>query len=479
MNLRYLLVAAALVAGFWALRHWRRATKLLLFLLVFEGALRKWVVPGAQDLVYFAKDGLLIAAFAGFLVDRRALAERLVPAGPLVPLLGLNVLYALLQVFNPNLPNVLVGLLGLKAYFLYLPLLWMVPATFEDRAELWRFLRLFAWLALPLGLLALLQFASPAGSFVNAYARQSESGLAHTFGTSNHVRVTATFSYITGYVSYLFSTALLLFALLATVRWKPRGHLLLFAALGMTLLGMLMSGSRAPVLMLAVTLPLYLWSLVARDARQLSTVARVVAVAVGLGLLALYAAQEAVSAFLGRAAQTGDVAGRLLAPFLEPIALASEAGMVGYGIGATHQAATLLVDGAAFSWLHLLVEVESSRVMLELGVIGFLLVYALRLYLIGLALRQAWSLRDPFCRAVAFSALFFFLLHLPSGVVFNVTAGVFYWFFGGLLFLAVKLERELQAARAPVPAATRGLRAAAFARLPPGGRPGPRLPHAR
>lgn len=468
MNLRYLLVAVALVAGFWALRRWRQATKAILFLLIAEGALRKWVFPGAQDLIYFAKDGLMVAACAGFLLDARAHRERLAAGGLLVPLLALNVLFGALQVFNPKLPNVLVGLLGLKSYYLYAPLLWMVPAAFEDRADLWRFLKTFTLVALPLGALAALQFASPAGSVVNAYARQAESGLAHTFGTSNHVRVTATFSYITGYVSYLFSSALVLFALLATVRWRLRGHLLLFGALCATLAGMLMSGSRAPVLMLAVTLPLYLWSLVARDLRQLATVGRVAAVAVGVGLAGAYLAREAVTAFLGRAAQTGDVAGRILAPFIQPFSLIGDAGVTGYGIGATHQAATALVDGpTAFSWLHVLVENEPSRVMLELGAFGFALLFALRLYLIALALRQAWTMRDPFCRAVAFSAFFYFVLHLPSGVIFNVTASVFYWFFGGLLFLAARLDRELAASRAPARSPVRPrYAAAAFARLP-------------
>ena len=46
---------------------WQKLIWTVMFLLVYEGALRKWVVPGLQSQIYFAKDLILIAAYILFL----------------------------------------------------------------------------------------------------------------------------------------------------------------------------------------------------------------------------------------------------------------------------------------------------------------------------------------------------------------------------------------------------------------------------
>jgi hypothetical protein len=102
-----------------------------------------------------------------------------------------------------------------------------------------------------------------------------------------------------------------------------------------------------------------------------------------------------------------------------------------------------------YSWLDgIAPESESGRVMLELGPLGFLLIYAARLSLAIFTLRQALRLRTLFHRSVAISALLFFLVQIPGGVVFEVTSGVYYWFLAGLVFLVVRLDREAVLARA-------------------------------
>jgi len=459
MGSRLLFVLVSLAAGLWAFRHWRRTVQLALVLLVFEGALRKWVLPGAQDLIYFAKDGLLLAAYAGFLASDGARRARNTVRDPLlIGLILFSVLIGAIEIFNPHLPNVLVGLLGFKAYFFYVPLLWVVPATFESRADLWRFLYLYTLLAIPLGLLALLQFGSPASSPLNTYARTGGSTAAiSTFGSSSYVRVTSTFSYITGYVSYLFATALMILSLLSTIQWHFKRYYVVYGALGLTLIGMLVSGSRAPVLMFAVTFPLYWWMTARRDRQNFLAITRVLVVVGVFALVLAYGADDIVNAFYGRAASAHDAGGRILSPFLQPFELAGDAGILGYGIGATHQAASLLVsDGETpVNWLPgLIVEDESGRVMIETGILGFLAFYGVRIYLVLIAFRMSVRTRDRFCRSIAVACLLFFLTHLPSGIIFNVTASLYFWFFGGLIFLVERLDR--QAAGASV-----GTRAAA------------------
>jgi hypothetical protein len=462
MDLRYLVIFGAAGVTLWAVANWRQALQLVMVLLVVEGAIRKWVFPGAQDVVYLAKDVILVGTYAGFLRERtRHRFQALVPA-VLLTALALGGVVGLLEVFNPNLPNLLVGVLGWKAYFLYVPLLFVILAAFPTDRDLVLFLRRYILLSVPVGALAVAQFVSPASSALNTYARSEEAaGYVSTFGSSEFVRVTATFSYISGYGSYLVAITILVLAYLAATRWRLRQSLVAYVALGTAALGMLMTGSRGPVLMLALLFPVYWWLAVMRGREGGATFARLLLGLVLVGILLSSAGADALAAFRGRAASTQDVGSRLAAPFLAPWRTLPDAGPLGLGIGATHQTAAVVTPGLVpYSWLHgAVTEAESGRVMLEIGPVGFFLVYFVRIYLIGFALRQVFVLRTTFHRAIATACLLFFLAQLLGSVVFDVTSDLFFWFFGGLLLAVMRLDRlavqkaARAAAAAPDPAA--------------------------
>jgi hypothetical protein len=448
-GIRILILLAGFAAIAWSSRRWREGIKVALILAIFEGALRKWVFPGAQDLVYFAKDVFLLGAYAGFLRQRRQLRYR-PPATPAISFaLFALVLLGMLEIFNPNLPNMLVGLLGFKAYFFYMPLLYILPAVFPSDEALAGSVRKYLRIAIPVGLLALAQFFSPAGSVLNTYAWSNEQVDAITFGSSTHVRVTATFSFISGYTSYLLAMSILLLAWLGVTRWRFQGNLDLLAALGFTLLGMLMTGSRGPLLAFVMILPLYWWLAIVRERQSGATLLRLL---VGMGVIAIVLNQfggEAVGAFEGRATGSGgEVLERMSSPFMAPFRALPDVGLFGFGIGAAHQAATALAAGPIpFVWLRgLAIEVESGRIMLELGPLGFALLYFVRLFMILFAFRQVLTLRVPFHRALAISSLLFFLVQLPGTIVFDVTSSLYFWTSGGLLLTAIKLDREAVAA---------------------------------
>jgi hypothetical protein len=471
MSLRFLVLLLGGGVTLWAVKRWRYAVQAAMVLVVFEGAVRKWLLPGAQDLIYFAKDVILIGAYAGFLLARPRLRLRYPKAPGLYAGLVLGAAMGLFEVFNPRLPNLLVGVLGFKAYFLYIPLLFVVPAVFPDDVALARFLRRYVLIAFPVGLLSIAQFFSPPSSALNTYAQPTDIGSITTFGSSQFVRTTGTFSYISGYTSFLLAMTIIILMILTTTRWRFRGNFAVFAALGMTVLGMLMSGSRGPIFLLALVFPLYWWLAVVREKQSGQTFRRLL---LGLGLLVAglsSAGEEAMTAFSQRASGAQDIASRLISPFVAPVNMLPYAGPLGYGIGATHQAATVVTPGIVpYSWLGgIAPESESGRVMLELGPLGFLLIYSVRLALAFFTFRQVLRLRTAFHRAVAISALLFFLVQIPGGVVFEVTAGLYYWFLAGLVFLAVRLDRVAALA----PAAGRASSAPAARRAVPAEAPAP------
>jgi hypothetical protein len=458
MNARHILILAGVGAFLWSVRNWRLALQGAMVLVVIEGALRKWVLPGSQDLVYFAKDIVLLAAYVGFWNSRAQLRFRLTPLPGLAVALGLAAFFGALQVFNPRLPSLALGVLGFRSYFLYAPLAFVLPAAFDDDAALGRFLKWYLLIPIPVGLLAGLQFFAPGGSALNVYARGGADTVS-TFGSSTYVRVTGTFSYISGYGGYLLASAILLLIVFATVRWRLRGHLRLYAALTMTILGMLMTGSRGPIFILAVLFPAYWVLAVAREAGGAATAGRLLVAATLLGLLVANAAPEALGAFRGRAASASDFTGRLASPFTAPWHMLDDAGALGFGIGSTHQAASVLLGSQVRqNWLSgAAPEAESGKVMLELGPLGFLLVYFLRVYLAAFALRCALRLKTRFHRALATGAFLQALVAIPGGVIFDPTGSLYYWFLIGLLTLAVRLDETVGAPAtamlpAPVPA---------------------------
>jgi hypothetical protein len=445
--IRLIVILAGIVAMVWSTWRWKDAVRVALVLVILEGAIRKWLLPGAQDLIYFAKDVFLLGAYIGFFRERHRLRGRIPRFPGLTALLAVAALYGLLEGLNPHLPNLLVGVLGFKAYFFYVPLLWVVPATFSSPGELALFLRRYALLAIPVGLLATAQFFSSPTSFLNTYARPGEGEIfyATTFGSSGFVRVTGTFSFISGYTSYLLAMSILILGLLGASRWRFRGNLLIFLALAMTFLGILMSGSRGPVLLLLFLLPLYWWLAVVQEQGGGAIFGRIV---LGLGMvlgLVSYAGQDAINAFYGRVATASDVSGRLAAPFILPFDLLPRAGLFGYGIGATHQTAVAVTPGVPpYSWTGgLVVEGETGRIMVELGGVGFVLMFLIRIILALSALFRSRAVRSPYFRGLATACFLFLLSQIIGGIVFDVVTGVYYWFFAGLLGLVETFDRQM------------------------------------
>jgi hypothetical protein len=457
--LTLLVLVLVAIATILASRSWRRGLEWVLILVVLEGAIRKWVAPGAASYVYFAKDFLILGVYSGFLRDptRRRLHAAVAPGIEVA--LGIAAAITLLQIFNPQLPSPLVGVLGFKAYFLYVPLLWVVPAAFRTADELKGWMRRYLLLSIPVGALAAAQFFSSADSALNTYARGgTETADIITFGAVERVRVTGTFSFITGYSSYLQVISLLALSALTLRSWRFRGSLMTYAGFAITVMGMLMSGSRGPVFLMILILPIY-WVFGVARAGGVPAIGRFL---LGAGLVASIVnvvGADAVSAFRARAAGSSDVAGRILLPFINPLRILPDIGLMGYGTGATHQMAEVVAPSLfPYSWLeghHY--EDEPSRVMVELGPVGFLAFFAARLGLVALAMAALFRVRGQLERAIVLSSLLLFLAQLTGGVVFNVTAGVYYWFFGGLLFLALRLDRESRvAAQFSAPGGARG-----------------------
>ena len=118
------------------LNSWRNGVYFFLAWLLFEDLARKFL--GNNMAIYFAKDVLVAVVYLSFFIASRR--KEVAPFRPpfLVPLL-LFVWFGVLQVFNPASTSLIFGVLGLKVFFYYVPLLFVGYALLNSEEQLRRF----------------------------------------------------------------------------------------------------------------------------------------------------------------------------------------------------------------------------------------------------------------------------------------------------------------------------------------------------
>ncbi len=130
------LVVVALVVHI--LNDWRSGVLFFLVWLLFEDLARKYL--GNSLTVYFAKDFLVGMAYLSFYFAKRRRDVEIFRPPFLVPL-GIFFGLAFVEVFNTFSPNILYGLLGLKLYFYYAPLMFLGYAMLKRPSDLDSLLR--------------------------------------------------------------------------------------------------------------------------------------------------------------------------------------------------------------------------------------------------------------------------------------------------------------------------------------------------
>jgi hypothetical protein len=351
------------------IRNIRRLIWLYLWLLIFEGAFRKWIIPQLSTPLLLVRDPVVVLIYV------LALRARLFPQNVYVvslEIIALSSWAAGIIVLLPFLPLhiiVLVTGYGMRSNFLHLPLIFIIPAVFnlEDvkRVGWWTIVGM-----IPMALLMALQFVASPESLVNRTAGVGE-GLQIQAG-SGKIRPPGVFSFVSGTIYYLSAVAaFLLHAVLAKLPYKTW---LLAASCASLIVGMGVSGSRSTVLavlLVVASVGLILLvrpNLVNKFGRHL-----LLAVAVtwaisyapffreGLGILS---SRFTDSAEQGETTIVAGLISRVLEGFTEALRLLTRAPLGGYGLGVgTAGGASFLTGQADF----LLAENEWPRILLESG----------------------------------------------------------------------------------------------------------------
>ncbi|HST31095.1 MAG TPA: O-antigen ligase family protein [Chthoniobacterales bacterium] len=367
-----------------------------LILLVFEGAVRKWVLPQLSDPLLLIRDPVVLAIYFFALRANVFPRNRYVVALGIIGVLCIIVTIFVLYDYVALKLILLVSLYGFRCNFLHLPLIFIIADAF-DLQDVKKIGRWTLLLMIPMAALMVMQFKASPDSFINKTVGMSEAQQLSTAG--GKIRPPATFSFISGPVFYLsVAAAFLIYGALSKGTYK--GWLLLGASAAV-LVAIIVSGSRACVLAVGLVALAILVILVVRPSAVNKIGGTLLVLAVLGFILVFFGSRLPVvkegldvlserfvsSAEMAETSVVGGLLERVLQEFTEPFQYISKIPISGYGLGlGTAGGARFLVGAGGF----LLSENEWMRIIAESGpILGLAFIFlrialALKLFVVSL-----------------------------------------------------------------------------------------------
>lgn len=432
----------------------RYCLTLFFLLLVFDGALRKWFLPEYGQFVFVLKDFILAATFSFFLLVKGFHVPTGLKRTAFGYVMVLYVAYCFIQVFNPALPNFLLGIWGFKLQVLYASLIILIPAAFPTFEALTSWLKRYLMLSVPIFILCIFQFNLPPDHLVNIYARSRSIDILRGVEA---VRVTGTFSYISGMAYYVFWSTYTAFLFLVVRRGGKRilHSLPYYVILILGSVALFMTGSRYPLfawgvvllvwgIFLTLLLPIRWLLRYLMNYRAVFTV--LVVILLGYWSVSVLGTEAVMGTTERLLENTEGTRRRLWERVLNPINYVDEVGLFGYGMGSTYQAAGVLTDVPPRSWLpsDLHFEEALERQVIELGAVGFTLLLGLYVSLVVLAYRTVLMMNAYRPLMLAFGCFAFLFACFTEHIFSNPVLAAYFWTYLGVVVAvrAFALERH-------------------------------------
>lgn len=397
----------------------RRLIWLYLVLLVFEGSLRKWVVPEYSNPLLIIRDPVVILIYLLALRARVFPRNAYVISLTIIGILSFGLSIFVLYDYIPMVTILEVSLYGFRSNFLHLPLIFVMANVLDEED-----LKKIGWWVLlgmiPMSLIMAAQFQASPESFINRAAGLGEGQQIQAGG--GKIRPAGTFSFISGPIFY--ASAAAAFTIYGVLSRRSYKTWLLIASSVALVIAIAVSGSRSCVAsVLIVVLSILVILVVRPDAVNQFGRNLLIVVVAALIISRLPIFKEGVGILSDRftssaeASETTIVRGmvdRAVIGFTEGFKVLDKLPLSGLGLGiGTAGGARFLIGRSAF----LLTENEWGRILLESGPIlglAFLLWRTMLTIWIGyLAFRQLT--RGFTLPILLFSAGFFGLLNGTFG----------------------------------------------------------------
>ena len=455
------------------LRRWRTGIVLIFIWLLAEDVIRR-LIPGQPGQIMLIKDALIFLTYFSFIAAiainpvRNCISNgvkgKKIWKPPFIVFLFLFIAFSLINVFNPQIPNLLFGIIGLRSYLWYIPLAFLGYYIFTlsenrfSKEKLLKFCRILVYIAIPLFIFVAFQYTFY--DVDNVLIRPFATGHQfHGFSLVESGKIPL-LSSVFGSAHRYARFSMLLFFLGIGLLMVKRSKLLLisiFCAFG----GIILSGSRSAFVLTIIGIILFfLFAMYKKDGKifylrkNIRFKIFILISILLLTLLIVFLLKDLgvfhISAFYYAFQE------RIPWMFDEFIRAFSEAKFFGIGTGTMSQGLEYVPGGA--EWIKYQTqevrqgfwfETGIGKILFELGIIGLIFYYLFWGYLFYKMKEVIKRLKDSLLRSVGVAIFIFsflilvwfsFLHHQTFG---DATTLVVFWFFIGVLFSLKGSKQEL------------------------------------
>lgn len=345
-------------------------------LLILEGALRKWFLPGLATPLLVVRDP--VAIYIIYLAWKNGLLVANFYLSAMVFIGCLSIITTLLTGHG----NLFVALYGARILLIQFPLIFIIGNVLKRR-DVIKIGKTVLWISLPMTLLIAMQYFSPQNALVNMGVGGDMEGSGFNAGAHGYFRPSGTFSFTIGIVHFYNLVAC--FVCYFWLKPKKINRLLLIAATICLIAAIPLSIARSLLFGVGVTF-LFLFFAILLKPKQLVRL-----LPIGLVLVMAFVLlsntsifQVSSEAFLQRienanrveGGMEGVVGNRYFGGMFKALTTSAENPIFGYGSGMGTNVGSMLLTGDVS---YLISEGEWGRVIGELGPIMGVAVIFLRL----------------------------------------------------------------------------------------------------
>jgi hypothetical protein len=418
-------------------------------LLIFEGALRKWVLPGLATPLLLIRDPLAIwlvltAAY------RKLLPFNILMAGMI--LIGIVGIYTAIFAGHGNL---IVALYGARILLFHFPLMFVIGRLF-DRSDVEYLGKLTTIFVIPLTVLIALQFFTPQSSWVNRGIGGNMEGSGFNGGAMGYFRPSGTFSFTNGNSLFFGFAAPFIFYYWLSPKKGISRFLLILATAGL-FASIPISISRSLFFQVIITLIFALIAVSHKPKYMGKMLKAMVGAAIAVVLLSQIGIfRTSMEVFTDRFTNANEseggvknvLTGRYLDGLLGSVVNSTEVPPLGFGIGMGSSVGGMLLTGDTVR----ISEDDWGREIGELGLTMGILVILIRIaFFVKVSIKSYRELKRG--DLLPWLLLSFGLLILPQGEWAQPTALGFSTVLGGLILASTKKrenkQSEIKVYRAP------------------------------
>jgi len=434
------VVPAAMVAVLCVL-YWRKGVYFLFFYLCIEGLVSLWLYPWRMPLLF--KDFIIILIYIGFLTKFTIQRKQVLFRSPLTVPLLLLATFGVIQLFNPNLENLVVGLVGIRTLLLYIPLLFIGYHFIKTKEQLYKCGIFLVILAIPVSVVGIFQYLAGPDAVAGLGPGFARSVVAVGTPLGYAVfRPTSTFSYAGGLGGYLLVMILLT---ICFINFRVRGWTkwICLISLASLIFGLAANTQRSAMLLLSLGIPvMYLL-------QKKRIISSALPFLVGSCLVAAWFFLPAF--FYRLDTMTRDPYGvivrqHLINPAVVSVSRALISSPLGRGIGYASPGSRYVTTGWTFT------ESFVAYLIYELGIVGLALYIWILASLVRLGFRIHRGLSDSGLRWLAVGIVVYQLAIISiSGTYCPLNfppTNVYFWFFGGAIMKLSIIDISEEAASA-------------------------------